>query len=79
MRGCSILLLLVIGLDRMALATLRPPKRNDGRKVGDLPFKIREHTFISLGQELKGWLIELVGSRVLHQEVLGFLQECCRG
>jgi len=56
--GCGILVVLVVGLDRMALATLRPPRRKHARRVGDLPFEIREHTFTSLGQELKGWFIE---------------------
>jgi len=56
--GGAILLVLVIGLDRMALATIRPPRGKHVRTAGDLPFKIREHAFTSLGQELRGWFID---------------------
>jgi alpha-beta hydrolase superfamily lysophospholipase len=56
--GGAILLVLVIGLDRLALATIRPQRRKHARRVEDLPFKLREHVFTSLGQELRGWFIE---------------------
>jgi pimeloyl-ACP methyl ester carboxylesterase len=49
---------LVLVLDRMALAMIRPPKKIHARKIRDLPFGKREHHFISLGQPLKGWFVD---------------------
>ncbi len=51
--GGSILL-----LDRLALATIRPPRKVRGRRLDALPFHTRPHAFTSLGQPLRGWVVE---------------------
>jgi len=37
---------------------IRPPKQTHRRKVEDLPFESRRHSFLSSGQVLQGWAIE---------------------
>jgi len=49
---------LVVAMDRFALVTIRPPKKEYTRCVHDLPFETRGHLFTSLGQSLKGWFVE---------------------
>lgn len=49
---------IVLALDRMALAMIRPPKKVHGRNVQALPFEKQERAFSSLGQPLKGWLVK---------------------
>ena len=48
----------VLAMDRFALVMIRPPRKGHSRNVRSLPFDAREHTFTSLGQELKGWFLE---------------------
>jgi pimeloyl-ACP methyl ester carboxylesterase len=45
-------------LDRTALAMIRPPQKVRGRAIEALPFRARVHSFSSLGQPLKGWMLE---------------------
>jgi pimeloyl-ACP methyl ester carboxylesterase len=48
----------VLLLDRVALALIRPRKKTSTRNLETLPFPVREHSFSSLGQPLKGWFVE---------------------
>ena len=48
----------VFALDRIALATIRPPKQTYRRTVEGLPFESRQHPFSSSGQTLQGWVVE---------------------
>jgi pimeloyl-ACP methyl ester carboxylesterase len=48
----------VFGLDRASLAMIRPARKARGRAIDALPFRARVHPFSSLGQPLKGWMLE---------------------
>jgi alpha-beta hydrolase superfamily lysophospholipase len=52
-----VLVAMALVLDRLALVLIRPRKRTHARNVRTLPFEVREHSFQSLGQELKGWFV----------------------
>jgi alpha-beta hydrolase superfamily lysophospholipase len=47
-----------VAMDRFALATIRPPRKKHARTTANLPFRVREHSFTSLGQRLAGWFVE---------------------
>ena len=48
---------LVLALDRMALAMIRPPKKVHAHTVRDLSFEKKPSSFSSLGQALGGWVL----------------------
>jgi pimeloyl-ACP methyl ester carboxylesterase len=45
-------------LDRIALATVRPPQQPHRKRVENLPFESKRVSFSSSGQALKGWVTE---------------------
>jgi pimeloyl-ACP methyl ester carboxylesterase len=47
-----------VALDRMALASIRPPRKRHARSVRNLSLPAREHRFLSLGQDLTGWFVD---------------------
>lgn len=80
--AAALLLVLIFILDRLALAMIRPPRKVHARNIDKLrsDFRIRDHTFTSLGQELQGWFVEPVwgkeegekaGARLEAQEAGG--------
>jgi len=72
--GSILVVGVLVALDRVALAAIRPRKKIHARNVRGLPFPTREHVFNSLGQELTGWFLapEVDGGKAVAVLVHGW-------